>query len=572
MIMLPLSPTSPPSRALMTLYCAAVLMTSACATTVTAGADAGGRGRGDDEQDGRILPGFDPDAGSRNDASGGVDDAGNGEGDGTDLTDAEEGDTTVPDSSTTPDTAGPDAGVPDTAAPDASIPDTSVPDVGTPDTGTPDTGTADTGTPDTGTHDTGTPDTTPDPFCGDGSIDRPAEACDDGDTDPDDGCSRTCAIEDGWSCRGEPSVCTEIPVGNCGNGAVNAGEECDDNNLIDGDGCSSECLDEGELSCPVVIGQLSCNTSYSFGPVSGGSNTFNGYSACPGSGTYNAREQVYAFRTAQAQPVRMYAFGNAVADYDLFALLTGDERACGPDMTCADGSRNTGPAESVSFTSVAGGVYAIVLDGRNSSSTVGNYYLTIECGEPDCGDGIVEGDETCDHGGGTVAGCGATCQAELNQVCGSAEAGCTNVDCTDGEGARPCDDTIYIRRGIDMVLEGRNSTGDPRFNRRGETCTNTGASSNNPYDVFTIRNVDTVTIGVDIEAAWNLDGFLAVYGSSFDPGNPSANCIGGDDDGRTLYFSEYSVIMPPGSVINVVTTSYSSSSTGNYTLSITSTE
>lgn len=47
--------------------------------------------------------------------------------------------------------------------------------------------------------------------CGDSYIDG-GEACDDGDTDNGDGCSSTCTVESGWSCVGEPSVCTEDAV------------------------------------------------------------------------------------------------------------------------------------------------------------------------------------------------------------------------------------------------------------------------------------------------------------------------------------------------------------------------
>ncbi|MBU1719308.1 MAG: hypothetical protein KKA07_09565 [Bacteroidetes bacterium] len=51
--------------------------------------------------------------------------------------------------------------------------------------------------------------------CGNGLIEAP-EACDDGDTDPGDGCSDSCTVEAGYSCVGEPSVCT--PTGGCGGG------------------------------------------------------------------------------------------------------------------------------------------------------------------------------------------------------------------------------------------------------------------------------------------------------------------------------------------------------------------
>jgi cysteine-rich repeat protein len=65
----------------------------------------------------------------------------------------------------------------------------------------------------------------------------PGEQCDDGNTTPDDGCSGTCAVEPGWTCNGQPSVCATT----CGDGVQAGTEECDDGNLIDGDGCSSSC-------------------------------------------------------------------------------------------------------------------------------------------------------------------------------------------------------------------------------------------------------------------------------------------------------------------------------------------
>jgi cysteine-rich repeat protein len=58
------------------------------------------------------------------------------------------------------------------------------------------------------------------PKCGNGTVD-PGEECDDGNTNPFDGCTNVCTI--------------------CGNGTVTAPEACDDGNLIDGDGCNSDC-------------------------------------------------------------------------------------------------------------------------------------------------------------------------------------------------------------------------------------------------------------------------------------------------------------------------------------------
>ena len=62
----------------------------------------------------------------------------------------------------------------------------------------------------------------PPPLCGNGAI-TSGETCDDGDTSSGDGCSSTCQTESGWTCNGQPSVCTLNPPV-CGNGVCNAGE------------------------------------------------------------------------------------------------------------------------------------------------------------------------------------------------------------------------------------------------------------------------------------------------------------------------------------------------------------
>lgn len=82
--------------------------------------------------------------------------------------------------------------------------------------------------------------------CGDG-VAATEEACDDGNTDPGDGCSSTCTVEDGFACAsGSPSVCNEIV---CGDGRVQGTEACDDGDLDDGDGCSMACAIEADYLC-----------------------------------------------------------------------------------------------------------------------------------------------------------------------------------------------------------------------------------------------------------------------------------------------------------------------------------
>jgi len=80
--------------------------------------------------------------------------------------------------------------------------------------------------------------------CGDGQL-ASDEGCDDGDLDGGDGCSASCGIEDGWSCTGSPSVCTP----GCGDGLIVGAEACDDNNDASGDGCSAACAIEDGWTC-----------------------------------------------------------------------------------------------------------------------------------------------------------------------------------------------------------------------------------------------------------------------------------------------------------------------------------
>jgi cysteine-rich repeat protein len=106
------------------------------------------------------------------------------------------------------------------------------------------------------------------PFCPNAIVEA-GEGCDDGNLDPCDGCSATCALEfgcgDGSACGAEecddanaevcdgcsPSCVLEV----CGDGLLcpALGEECDDSNVAACDGCSPVCTQEvcgnGLLDC-----------------------------------------------------------------------------------------------------------------------------------------------------------------------------------------------------------------------------------------------------------------------------------------------------------------------------------
>ena len=84
--------------------------------------------------------------------------------------------------------------------------------------------------------------------CGD-SIIAGAEGCDDHNTTAGDGCSSSCIVEAGWTCSGQPSLCSPISISTCGDGIIAGAEGCDDHNTTAGDGCSSSCLAEAGWTC-----------------------------------------------------------------------------------------------------------------------------------------------------------------------------------------------------------------------------------------------------------------------------------------------------------------------------------
>jgi len=84
----------------------------------------------------------------------------------------------------------------------------------------------------------------PDIVCSDGLL-QYGETCDDGNKNGGDGCSSGCAVEAGYACSGEPSVCGPV----CGDGVIKGSEGCDDGNKNNGDGCSSNCGVEAKWAC-----------------------------------------------------------------------------------------------------------------------------------------------------------------------------------------------------------------------------------------------------------------------------------------------------------------------------------
>ncbi len=242
------------------------------------------------------------------------------------------------------------------------------------------------------------------PNCGNGALDED-EACDDAGTASDDGCDEVCQVEDGWTCTGEPSLCSL----DCSNGSVDTGEACDDGNPASGDGCSDDCTVEPGYECtgePSTCTFVCGNGSFDSGETCDDNNAIGG-DGCSG--------------FCQIEPGWSCSESPSAC-----APICGDGRVDGTE-TCDDG--NLGSGDGCSFFCQIELGYAC--QGQRSSCS------------PVCGDGFVRHPETCDDSNSTSGdGCSATiCRQEFDHFCAGQPSVCVAL-CGDGnlDGAEECDD------------------------------------------------------------------------------------------------------------------------------------
>ena len=245
----------------------------------------------------------------------------------------------------------------------------------------------------------------PAPRCGDGTRDS-GEACDDGNTAADDGCSPTCTVEA------------------CGDGTRQAGEACEGADLA-GETCTSRGFASGTLACSATCGfdEAGCvahrcgDTIVGPGEAcdDGGTASDDGCSAtCQlercGDGLAQASEACDGADLHGATcATRGYASGTLACD----AACGLDETAC---VAHRCGDMIVGPGEECDDGGMA--------DDDGCSAT---------CQTERCGDGIVQASEQCDDGGTAPGdGCSATCTVETGWTCSGAPSACTVPTCGNG--------------------------------------------------------------------------------------------------------------------------------------------
>jgi cysteine-rich repeat protein len=324
------------------------------------------------------------------------------------------------------------------------------------------------------------------PICND-SIVVAGEGCDDGNGTNGDGCSATCAIELGYACTGAPSVCTS----KCGDGVVLLGETCDDGNNFGGDGCSTVCTTENGFNCPgspsvcsaicgdgKVVGfedcddgnttagdgcNPTCNVELSYGctgtpsvcsPIELEPNNICANASGPFTPPFVLNGRILP--AADLDYVKINVPAYADLRIESFAPVVGQCTA-DPDLTLYAGDCTTqliyddldginfcaliNPAVDTVATNLAPGSYFVKINEFGNNDPIASYQIQFTFTAL-CGNGILEGTETCDDGNLTAGdGCGNNCRVEQAWQCTGTPSVCT-FTCGNGvvNATEQCDD------------------------------------------------------------------------------------------------------------------------------------
>lgn len=332
----------------------------------------------------------------------------------------------------------------------------------------------------------------PDPACGDGRRDF-GEFCDDGNLDPDDGCTADCTVSAGYTCPSEGRLCERIAW--CGDGTRGTGEQCDDGSLCadettscaddasvcvgigdgtcaarGGDGCSATCAIEAEYTCPSEGGACTSLVHCGDGRL-GGQETCDRGGRCEDGTTPCTDDPSVCAGIGSGTCVHADAPGCESCDLeDGWACSRGGNcraAACGDGIVaglefCDDGRHcSDGSACADDGDCSSGACEARSGDGCDERCNMEPNYACETQGEPcrptTCGDGIHEGSEQCDDGNNDLGdGCTPFCEAEplcafgpCTSQCGDAivfaSEACDDGNVRDGDG---CSSSCEIEDGF----------------------------------------------------------------------------------------------------------------------------
>jgi cysteine-rich repeat protein len=244
-----------------------------------------------------------------------------------------------------------------------------------------------------------------------------ASGCSTGEADPvsEDVDAGSVVIEGGVLPETGAAVTPEAST--CGNKKLDVGEACDDGNTTPNDGCSATCTIESggpEDLCsgaPLALVKADASTIFT-GHVEGSTaKLFNHYAASCGGGS--GADAVYALMP----PMTGRAVARVAAGFDAILSVRSScddsktELACNSVSTTAGGDAGAGASTTLAFPVFAGQPAYLFVDGYGGAK--GDFVLDVDVLTAVCGNGKAEYPELCDDGN-TVSGdgCSATCTME----------------------------------------------------------------------------------------------------------------------------------------------------------------
>jgi cysteine-rich repeat protein len=339
------------------------------------------------------------------------------------------------------------------------------------------------------------------------------EQCDDGNTTPGDGCTADCKIE-----QTQPAV--------CGDGVVAQTEGCDDGNTMASDGCSVTCSVEGGYTCagePSVCTEQpqnaegTCQNPYEITLASGANNSLTGSGTgdtttsssqvaaaqCDGEVSGAGNDHIWKFTLPEARDVLILMPSTVTFD----AIVRLQSAPCDPtteipEFTGVDGCSDSSGAndtEALGYVKLPAGTYYIVVDGYDATQK-GTYEIQVVATTSTCGDGELDLLEFCDDGDSDPGdGCNARCEIEDGWDCDNASPSVCTMGGT-GTAVPPAAGDLIINEA--MLADGGESNGGADSN-----CD--GSVKNNADEFLEIVNKSNKTLdltGVTIDDIASLGG------------------------------------------------------------------
>jgi cysteine-rich repeat protein len=311
--------------------------------------------------------------------------------------------------------------------------------------------------------------------CGDGVVDGD-EVCDDGDEVPDNGCSNDCEVNEGYTCRGEPSVCI-TGAGTCGDPfVIEAGSF-----PFESDGFANDHHDYG-------------------GDCSDASGT-----------EADGPDVVYAIDVPPSTVLDVLVSGTA---FDEVVAIVSECNSS--SLSCEDYGDD--PPEASLYNSDAAVTEAryVIVDGFDSDE-LGAYTLEVDLTPVVCGDGIINGDEVCDDENGVDDDGCTDCTVDVDYTCVGEPS-----FCYDGEGI--CDSPIVVRPGTFRF--DTTGYGDDHGDYGGD-CSSVSAPGPDITFSINVPSNHILEVVVDDEVVTDWDAVVAVTTGCDDS---SATCASLGDD------------------------------------------